>query len=113
DAPPPTWERLVGHGGCDTAGRPRASCPYGEVAAEEPPLPPMFAFAKTARWDRVDDDAKEAFAELTGHRGERVEELELFDAAVDASEWHRIIMEAEIAVNLGREGEEGRRRLPA
>src|SRR3989442_6302395 len=43
--------------------------PYRDVAAEEPPLPPMFAFAKTARWDRVDDDAKEAFAELTDHLG--------------------------------------------
>ena len=106
-------EQLVGYDERDPDSRPRARIPYRDVAAEEPPLPPMFAFAKTARWDRVDDDAKEAFAELTDHLGERVEELELFDAAVDASEWHRIIMEAEIAVNLGREWEEGRDRLSA
>ena len=46
-----------------TRARARA-CPYRAVAAEEPPLPPMFAFVKTSRWERVDADASEAFAEL-------------------------------------------------
>src|SRR5881396_866175 len=58
-------EQLVGYDERDPDSRPRARIPYRDVAAEEPPLPPMFAFAKTARWDRVDDDAKEAFDELT------------------------------------------------
>src|SRR3989454_496326 len=66
---------------------------------------------RTARWDSVDADAKEAFAELTGHLGERVETLELSDAAEEASEWHRVIMEAEMAANLSREWETGRARL--
>ena len=48
-----------------TRGRARAFR-SGDVAAEEPPLPPMFAFVKTSRWDRVDADAREAFAELVG-----------------------------------------------
>jgi Asp-tRNA(Asn)/Glu-tRNA(Gln) amidotransferase A subunit family amidase len=106
-------EQLVGYDERDPDSRPRARIPYREVAAEEPPLPPMFAFVKTPRWDGVDADTKEAFAELTDHLGERVEELELSDATDDASEWHRVIMDAEMAVNLGREWNTGRARLSA
>src|SRR2546427_824225 len=104
-------ELVVGYDERDPDSRPRARVPYRDVAAEEPPLPPMFAFVRTARWDGVDADAKEAFAELTGHLGERVETLELSDAAEEASEWHRVIMEAEMAANLSREWETGRSRL--
>src|SRR5437016_8161523 len=68
-------EQLVGYDERDPDSRPRARIPYRDVAAEEPPLPPMFAIPKTARCDRVDRDAKEAFDELTAHLGERVEEL--------------------------------------
>src|SRR5919198_138519 len=66
-------EHLTGYDERDPDSRPRARVRYREVAAEEPPLPPMFAFVRTALWDRVDADAKEAFAELTDHLGERVE----------------------------------------
>ncbi len=106
-------EQVVGHDERDPDSRPRARVPYRDVAAEEPPLPPMFAFVKTPRWDRVDGDAKEAFAELTDHLGERVEELVPSDGAEEALEWHRVIMEAEMAANLEREWDTGRSRLSA
>ncbi|MBI5627585.1 MAG: amidase [Candidatus Rokubacteria bacterium] len=106
-------EQVVGHDERDPDSRPRARVPYRDVAAEEPPLPPMFAFVKTPLWDRVDGDAKEAFAELTDHLGERVEELEPSDGAEEAIEWHRVIMEAEMAANLEREWDTGRSRLSA
>jgi Asp-tRNA(Asn)/Glu-tRNA(Gln) amidotransferase A subunit family amidase len=95
----------------DSDTRPRARAPFVEVAAEEPPLPPMFAFVKTPYWERVDNDTKEGFAELIETLDDRVEEIELFPSAVEAWEWHRIIMEAEMAANLEREYEQGRDRL--
>ena len=104
-------EQLVGHDERDPDSRPRARIPFRDVAAEEPPLPPMLAFVKTPRWDRVDNDAEEAFVELADLLGERVEELELSAAADDAFEWHRVIMEAEMATSLDREWENGRDRL--
>jgi Asp-tRNA(Asn)/Glu-tRNA(Gln) amidotransferase A subunit family amidase len=100
-------ELVVGYDERDPDSRPRARVPYRAVAAEAPPLDPMFAFVKTPRWDRVDVDAKEAFAELIGHLGARVEEIDI-SAAEDAYGWHRAIMEAEIAANLRREFDEGR-----
>jgi Asp-tRNA(Asn)/Glu-tRNA(Gln) amidotransferase A subunit family amidase len=103
-------ESLSGYDERDPHSRPRAQIPYRQVTAEEPPLPPMFAFVKTPRWDAVDADAREAFAELVEHLGARVEELEL-SAAEDAFEWHRVIMDAEMAVNLSREWDKGAAQL--
>jgi Asp-tRNA(Asn)/Glu-tRNA(Gln) amidotransferase A subunit family amidase len=104
-------EQLVGHDERDPDTRPRARIPLVEVAAEEPPIPPLFAFVKTPRWDRVDADAKEAFAELTDHLGDRVEEIEMSAAAEEAFEWHRVIMEADMAASFRREWDDGRDRL--
>ena len=84
------------------------------MAAEEPPLPPMFAFVKTPRWERVDDDAQEAFAELVEHLGDRVEEVELLRRRpTRRSSGTGSIMDAEMAANLEREWETGRDRLSA
>jgi Asp-tRNA(Asn)/Glu-tRNA(Gln) amidotransferase A subunit family amidase len=106
-------EQLAGHDERDPDTRPRARVPYRALAAEEPPLPPMFAFVKTGLWDRVDPDAREAFAELTGLLGDRVEEVELVTPAAETAEWHRTIMDAEVAVNLDREWRTGRAGLSA
>jgi Asp-tRNA(Asn)/Glu-tRNA(Gln) amidotransferase A subunit family amidase len=104
-------EQLTGYDERDPDTRPRARIPFVEVAAEEPPLEPMFAFVKTPYWERTDDETKEGFAELIETLGDRVEEIELFPAAAEAWEWHRIIMEAEMAANLEHEYEQGRDRL--
>ena len=104
-------EQLVGYDERDPDTRPRARVPFVDVAADEPPLPPMFALVKTPYWDRVDEDTKEGFAELVESLGGQVEEIELFPSATDAWEWHQTIMEAEMAANLQREWEKGRDRL--
>jgi Asp-tRNA(Asn)/Glu-tRNA(Gln) amidotransferase A subunit family amidase len=106
-------EELAAHDERDPDSRPRARSPYRRIAAEEPPLPPMFAFVKTSLWDRVDADAREAFAELVSRLGDRVEELELTTPLEEVLEWQRAIGGAEIAINLGREWEHGRDKLSA
>ena len=98
-------EQLAGHDEQDPDTRPRARVSYREIAAEEPPLPPMLGLMKTPLWDRVDADAKEAFAELVEHLGDRVEEVELSAATEDAWRWHEAISGAEMALNLRREWE--------
>ncbi|HEU4370084.1 MAG TPA: amidase [Methylomirabilota bacterium] len=106
-------EQTVGHDERDSATAPRARIAYRDVAAEEPPLTPMFAFVKTSRWAQVDDDAREAFGELVALLGDRVEEIELATPAEETAEWHRHVMEAEMSVNLTREWTLGRDRLSA
>ena len=104
-------EQLIGQDDEDPDTRPRARIPFVAMAAEEPPLPPMFGFVKTPYWERTDEDTKEGFAELIEQLGEQVEEVELLPSAIDAWELHRTIMEAEMAVNLEGEWDKGRDRL--
>ena len=93
-------EAIAGYDEGDPDTRPRARVPFRDIAAEEPPLEPMFAFIRTPHWQRADADAKEAFGELIEALGERVEEVELFASAQDAWDWQKTIMEAEMAANL-------------
>ena len=93
-------EQLQGYDERDPDTQPRARVPYGELSRELPPLEPMLAFIKTPPWERADADMKEAFGELQEALGAQVEEVELFPSATEAWDWHRTIMEAEMASNL-------------
>jgi len=104
-------EEVAGYDDGDPDTRRRPRMPFVEIAAEEPPLPPVFAFVKTPMWERADDETREGFAELIESLGERVEEVDLFPSAVEAWEWHKTIMDAEMAANLAREYERGRDRM--
>ncbi|HLB13546.1 MAG TPA: amidase [Burkholderiales bacterium] len=104
-------ESLAGHDERDPDTRPRARIPFGAVAAEEPPLPPLIALVKTPMWERADADTREAFEELTEALGDRVAEVELPESARSAWDWHGTIMAAEMAASLDAEWERGRDRL--
>ena len=106
-------EQLVGYDEQDSDTIPRAHIPFGHIAAEEPPLPPMFAFIKTPMWERADEDTREGFAEVIEQLGGQVEEVELFPSAADAWQWHQTIMGAEMAHNLEREWNNSRDLLSA
>jgi Asp-tRNA(Asn)/Glu-tRNA(Gln) amidotransferase A subunit family amidase len=101
-------EQLTGFDERDPDSRPRAHIPFQSVAAEEPPITPLLSFVKTARWDRTHPDTRAAFSELVAMLG--AEELELTQSA-EAFEWHRTIMEADMAASLEREWNTGRERL--
>src|SRR5438876_8525220 len=84
-------ETLAAYDDRDGDSRPRARVPYRDVAAAEPPLPPMFGFVKTSLWDRVDADAREAFGELAASLADRVEEIELAVPTDEVLGWQRTI----------------------
>jgi len=104
-------EQLVGHDELDPDTRPRARIPFQAVAAAEPPLAPLLAFVKGPAWNRAEEETRQAFAELVGELGDRVIEVQLPETAERSLDWHRTIMEAEMAANLDLEWEKGRERL--
>jgi len=104
-------EQLAGWDEKDPDTRPRARIPFQALAAEAPPIPPMLAFIKTPHWERTDGDTREAFGELVEALGDRVEEVELFPSALEAWDWQKTIMAAEMAANLEREWRAGKDRL--
>src|SRR5687768_12306026 len=104
-------EQLQGYDERDPDTRPRARMPFRSVAGEEPRLEPMFAFVKTPHWERMDPDAKEAYAELREALGKQVEEVQVFVSGNEPWDWHRTIMEAEMAANLEPLWSEGAEKL--
>jgi Asp-tRNA(Asn)/Glu-tRNA(Gln) amidotransferase A subunit family amidase len=104
-------EQLIGYDWRDPDTQPRARVPFQEISSEAPPIEPKLAFVKTPHWERADAEAKEAFGELVESLGDRVEELELFPSAAEAWDWHKTIMEAEMAASFEREWRTGREKL--
>ena len=94
-------ECMMGFDPADPAtAPPTATPPLRRVLAEEPPVPPKFAFAKTAYWDQAEKQMHEACDELVEELGDRVDAIDLpapFDKAVD---WNAVLMEADIALNF-------------
>jgi len=104
-------EVLAGWDVNDPDTRQRAAVPFREITAQEPPLEPLLGFVKPPVWDRAEAQTREAFAELAEQLKDRIVEIELPASTGEALEWHRTIMEAEMAANLDREFEQGRERL--
>jgi len=106
-------EQLISYDLRDPDTRPRARPALVRAAAEEPPVPPLLAFVRSPVWEQADEDTKGVFAELVAHLGENVKEVELPDGSRDAIEWHRTILEADLARRFEREYERGKDRLSA
>ena len=104
-------ETLVGWDLLDPDTRPRAKIAFTEILAQQPPLPPLLGFVKPPVWDRAEPDTREAFAELAEELKDSVVQIELPPSTAEMLQWHRTIMEADMAVNLEREYDQGRERL--
>jgi Asp-tRNA(Asn)/Glu-tRNA(Gln) amidotransferase A subunit family amidase len=106
-------DELVGFDEDDPDTRPRARMALAAVAAADPPLPPRFAFVKTPVWERSLADTREAFGELVEELGESAQACDFPESLAPAWDWHRTVMEAEMAANLDVEWEKGREQLSA
>ncbi|HSC01593.1 MAG TPA: amidase, partial [Burkholderiaceae bacterium] len=106
-------EPLIGYDDDDpdsyTLARPRLR----ELALEDPPLPPVFAFTKTPNWDDTEPQMREAFDEVAAALGERAVSFTVPEMFRDAWQWHRTIMEADIARNYRHDYDRGRDRMSA
>jgi Asp-tRNA(Asn)/Glu-tRNA(Gln) amidotransferase A subunit family amidase len=100
-------EVLVGHDAEDPDTRPIARPPLAQLAVGPPPLPPRFAFVRTAAWPEAEPVTAPAFAELLDVLGERASEVELGAPFAEAIAMHGIIMAVDMAHNLRRDYERG------
>jgi Asp-tRNA(Asn)/Glu-tRNA(Gln) amidotransferase A subunit family amidase len=104
-------EQLTGFDENDLDTQPRARLPLQATLAAEPPLPPQLALVRTPIWERADETTRQAFDELAVALGARCQQYPLPDSLAQAWDWHRTIMEAEMAANLDLEYEKGREQL--
>jgi Asp-tRNA(Asn)/Glu-tRNA(Gln) amidotransferase A subunit family amidase len=102
---------LAGHDPQDTMTRPRATPPLLRLATSDAPMPPTLAWVATPFWNRVAADAQAAFGELLELLAGRIAPFELPVSAGDAVDWHRTVMEADLAGSFELEYERGRDQL--
>jgi Asp-tRNA(Asn)/Glu-tRNA(Gln) amidotransferase A subunit family amidase len=100
-------EALVGYDPDDPDTRAVAAPAFLEILAEEPPLPPQFAFVRTPIWDKADAEARAAFEDLVNQLGESAAVVDLPDAYAKAWDDQRVIMAADMAHNLSEVVERG------
>lgn len=82
-----------------------------ETARSEPPVEPDIAFVKSPVWDQADADIHGAFEELVAHLTERVEEVTLSETFGYVYDWHKTIMEADLAKNFLVDEQKGRDKI--
>ncbi len=104
-------EVLVAHDPGDKDTRARVRPLLSKTAIEEPPMPPMLAFAKTAVWDQADKETQEAFAELKELLDGECDDLDLPEPFEHAVEQHGKIMNADLAKSLAGYYEHGKDKL--
>jgi Asp-tRNA(Asn)/Glu-tRNA(Gln) amidotransferase A subunit family amidase len=104
-------ETMAGFDEEDADTRPTAKPPLAAVCASEPPLPPRFAFVPTPLWEHAEAITRQAFDDLVAALGDSVHELEMGQSFADVIDLHRIVMETEMAHNLGRDYEQAGVRL--
>jgi Asp-tRNA(Asn)/Glu-tRNA(Gln) amidotransferase A subunit family amidase len=104
-------EPLIGYDEGDPDTRPIARPQLREVALQEPPLPPVFAFTRTPNWDDAEEQTRLAFDEVAQALGEQSLPFTVPAIFLDAWQWHATIMEADLARNYHTLYERGRDRL--
>ncbi|WP_370156847.1 amidase [Ferrovibrio sp.] len=106
-------ECLIGHDPEDPATRATARPPLAATALAPPPVTPRLAFVPSPVWDRAEAETQEAFGELVAALGSGIERLDLPDRFAAAIDWHRTVMETDIALNLARDYDHGADRMSA
>jgi len=106
-------ETLVAYDPGDTYTRARARPPLSKIAAEEPPMTPIVAFAKTAVWHLADPETQEAFAELAELLGDDCHDLPLSEPFEHAVKMHRDMVNADLAKSFAGYYQRGRDKLSA
>jgi Asp-tRNA(Asn)/Glu-tRNA(Gln) amidotransferase A subunit family amidase len=104
-------EPLIGFDERDPDTRPVARPNLREIAVQEPPFAPAFAFAKTANWGDTDEQTRLAFDEVAQALGTQARPFTVPSVFDEVWEWHRTIMEADLARNYHTFYERGRDQL--
>ena len=106
-------ETLAGYDDKDPDCRLQSPPALLSTALQDFPLAPKFAWIPTPAWRHAGADLKDGFAELLQHLGDAVDEAELPEPFGEAYDWHRVIVEADLARSFAKEYERGREHLSA
>ena len=82
-----------------------------EATKQKPPIEPIFAYIKLPFMDELDEDAKKGFEEIKDELKGKIDEIELPEGFVDIPEWHKVIMESDMARSFSAEYTKSKHKL--
>jgi Asp-tRNA(Asn)/Glu-tRNA(Gln) amidotransferase A subunit family amidase len=82
-----------------------------DATKQKPPLEPIFAYIKLPFMDELDEDAKKGFEEIKDELKGKIDEIELPEGFVDIPEWHKVIMESDMARSFSVEYTKSKHKL--
>ena len=104
-------EQIIGYDKLDQDMTLRAKPKLLEAAKQTPPIDPLFAFIKLPFMDKLDQDASEAFGAVREELKDRIEEVELPEGFLGIPDWHKIIMESDMALSFSNEYKTSKNKL--
>ena len=81
------------------------------ASKEKPPMEPLFAYIKLPFMNKLDQDALEGFKEVKDELKGQVDEIELPSGFGKIPEWHKIIMESDMAASFSKEYKSSKNKL--
>ena len=104
-------EQLIGHDkqDPDTSLNPRPK--LLAASKEKPPAEPVLAHIKLPFMNELEEDVKEGFKEIKDELKGKVDEIELPEGFADIPDWHKIIMESDMARSFSEEYKKSKNKL--
>jgi Asp-tRNA(Asn)/Glu-tRNA(Gln) amidotransferase A subunit family amidase len=104
-------EQLIGHDkqDPDTSLNPRPK--LLAASKEKPPAEPVLAHIKLPFMNELEEDVKEGFKEIKDELEGKVDEIELPEGFAGIPDWHKIIMESDMARSFSEEYKKSKNKL--
>jgi Asp-tRNA(Asn)/Glu-tRNA(Gln) amidotransferase A subunit family amidase len=106
-------QQLMTFDGRDPDVQPQGRCDLFNGLEEGPPVRSRLAFVKTPVWNHATEITKKAFLNLVEQFGDTVAEIDLPEVFEHGVQWHRIIMESDLAKSFETEYTNGKDKLSA
>ena len=81
------------------------------ASRHKPPMEPLLAYIKLPFMDRLDEDVVEGFNEIKDELKDHVKEIELPESFAKIPDWHKIIMESDMARSFSGEYKKSKNKL--
>ena len=104
-------EQIIGHDkqDPDTSLNPRPK--LLAASRQKPPMEPLLAYIKLPFMDKLDEDVMEGFNEVKDELKGQINEIELPAGFDDIPDWHKIIMESDMARSFSEEYKKSKNKL--
>ncbi len=104
-------EQLIGHDNQDPDTSLNPKPKLLAASRQKPPMEPLLAYIKLPFMDKLDQDTVDGFNEVKDELKGQVVEIELPEGFAKIPDWHKIIMESDMATSFSEEYKNSKNKL--